>query len=301
MSQNRMLRTSEGTRAGAFGPNEWALTIACGLIWAASFLWIAVGLESFAPNFITWLRIAAGLAAVSCMPSSWKPIERRDWPAIVFLGVFYMAFPLALFPLAERHVSSSVTGMLNGATPLFVAVVAAIMLRRLPRRRQAIGVFIGLIGVVLIALPTLGEGSSSSTGVGLVLIALVSYGVSVNVIVPLQHRYGSLPVLWRLQIVAFVLMVPFGVAGLGESSFEWRPFLAVLALGILGTGVAYAFATTLGGRVGGTRASLITYLIPVVSIVVGRIFRGDRIAVLAGISTIVVVARAWVASPPPQR
>ena len=99
MSQNRMLRTSVGTRAGAFGPNEWALTIACGLIWGASFLWIAVGLESFAPNFITWLRIAAGLAAISCMPSSWKRIERRDWPAIVFLGIFYMAFPLALFPV----------------------------------------------------------------------------------------------------------------------------------------------------------------------------------------------------------
>jgi drug/metabolite transporter (DMT)-like permease len=142
----------------------------------------------------------------------------------------------------------------------------------------------------------LGEGSSSSTGVGLVLIALVSYGVSVNVIVPLQHRYGSLPVLWRIQIVAFVLMVPFGVAGLGDSSFAWRPLFAVLALGVLGTGVAYAFATTLGGRVGGTRASLITYLIPVVSIVVGRIFRGDRIAVLAGIGTVVVLVGAWIAS-----
>lgn len=296
MSQNRLLRTSVGTRAGAFGPSEWVLTIACGLIWGTSFLLIAVALESFAPNFITWLRIAAGLAAISCAPSSWKPIERRDWPAIVFLGVFYMAFPLALFPLAQRHVSSSVTGMLNGATPLFVAVVAAIMLRRLPRRQQAIGVFIGFIGVVLIALPTLGEGSSSSTGVALVLIALVSYGVSVNVIVPLQHRYGSLPVLWRLQIVAFILMVPFGVAGLDESSFEWRPFLAILVLGVLGTGVAYAMATTLGGRVGGTRASLITYLIPVVSIVVGRIFRGDHIAVLAGIGTVVVLAGAWIAS-----
>ena len=113
------------------------------------------------------------------------------------------------------------------------------MLRRLPRRQQAIGVFIGFIGVVLIALPTLGEGSSSSTGVGLILIALVSYGVSVNVIVPLQHRYGSLPVLWRIQIVAFILILPFGVAGLGDSSFEWRPFFAVLALGVLGTGYVY--------------------------------------------------------------
>jgi drug/metabolite transporter (DMT)-like permease len=296
MSQNRLLRTAAGTRAGAFGPNEWALTIACGLIWGTSFLLIAVGLESFAPNFITWLRIVAGLAAISCMPSSWKPIERRDWPAIVFLGVFYMAFPLALFPLAQRHVSSAVTGMLNGATPLFVAVVAALMLRRLPRRQQAIGVFIGFIGVVLIALPTLGEGSSSSTGVALILIALVSYGVSVNVIVPLQHRYGSLPVLWRIQIVALILMVPFAIAGLGESSFEWRPFLAILVLGVLGTGVAYAMATTLGGRVGGTRASLITYLIPVVSIVVGRMFRGDHIYVLAGIGTVVVLAGAWIAS-----
>jgi drug/metabolite transporter (DMT)-like permease len=295
VSQNRLLRTTVGTHAGSFGPAEWGLTIGCALIGGTTFLLIAVGLESFTPGFITWLRIAAGLAAISCVPSSWKPIDRRDWRALVFLGVFWIAFPLGLVSLALRHVSSSVTGMLNGATPIFVALVATMMLRHLPRRQQTAGLLIGFVGIVLIGLPTLGEGSSSATSVGLVLIALLSFGVSTNVAVPLQHRYGSLPVLWRCQIVAFVLMTPFGLAGL-SNRFAWRPFIACLALGVLGTGVAYVMAVTLGGRVGATRASLITYLIPVVSIVVGRIFRGDHIAVLAAVGTVVVLGGAWVAS-----
>ena len=100
--------------------------------------------------------------------------------------------------------------------------------------------------------------------------------------------------LWRLQIVVFVLMVPFGIAGVDDSSFEWRPFLAILALGVLGRG-SRTDGDHAGGPGWGTRASLITYLIPVVSIVVGRIFRGDRIAVWAGVGTVVVLIGAWIA------
>ena len=120
--------------------------------------------------------------------------------------------------------------------------------------------------------------------------------MAINVAVPLQHRYGSLPVLWRTQIVALVMTAPFAATGLAHSTFAWRPLIACVALGALGTGVAYALATTLAGRVGGTRASLITYLIPVVSIVLGRAFRGDHIAVLAGIGTAIVLGGAWIAS-----
>jgi drug/metabolite transporter (DMT)-like permease len=84
--------------------------------------------------------------------------------------------------------------MLNGGTPLFVAVVASVIARRLPPRGQVLGLAIGFGGVVLIALPSIRESSSSMFGVVLILIALVMYGFSLNVASPLQQQYGSLPV-----------------------------------------------------------------------------------------------------------
>ena len=81
-----------------------------------------------------------------------------------------------MFPFAEQHVSSALTGMLNGATPLFAAIVASAFARKAPERAVVIGLGVGLSGAVLIALPSLSEGSNSLFGVLLILAALVSYG-----------------------------------------------------------------------------------------------------------------------------
>ena len=199
-----------------------------------------------------------------------------------------------MFPLAERHVSSAVTGMLNGATPLFAAFIATLMLGKLPPRQQLIGLGVGFVGVLLIGLASYGEESSSLGGILLILIALASYGLAYNIAVPLQQRYGSLPVIWRALAVGLVLTLPMGLAGLDESTFAWRPLLACLALGVLGTGVAYVAMGTLAGRVGSTRASITTYVIPVVAIILGALFRNDHIAPLAVAGTAVVLAGAWI-------
>ena len=106
-----------------------------------------------------------------------------------------------MFPFAEQHVSSALTGMLNGATPLFVAAVASLLARRLPERGTLAGLVVGFGGAVVMALPAMG-GSSSAFGVGLIVAALVSYGVALNVARPLQQRNGAMPVVWRALGVA---------------------------------------------------------------------------------------------------
>ena len=127
-------------------------------------------------------------------------MARSDRAATAALGVLWLAFPLSMFPFAEQHVSSALTGMLNGATPLFAAAVASILARRMPSRTVLIGLAVGLLGAVLIALPGISEGGGSgdqARGVLLIVAALISYGVAVNLARPLQQRNGALPVIWR--------------------------------------------------------------------------------------------------------
>ncbi len=294
MARARVLTTAEGTNRDAFTPLDWGLLSTAGGIWGASFFFIAIGLDAFAPGVITSVRIIFGFATLALLPATRRVVDRSDWPRLALLGATWVAIPLTMFPLAERHVSSAVTGMLNGATPLFAAFIATLMLGKLPPRQQLIGLGVGFVGVLLIGLASYGEESSSLGGIVLILIALASYGLAYNIAVPLQQRYGSLPVIWRALAVGLVLTLPMGLAGLDESTFAWRPLLACLALGVLGTGVAYVAMGTLAGRVGSTRASITTYVIPVVAIILGALFRNDHIAPLAVAGTAVVLAGAWI-------
>lgn len=277
---------------GRFQPLDWVLFVVPGLIWGSSFFLIAVGLESLSPGLITPLRVLLGFATLSVLPASRAPVPRDAWPRIALLGVLWLAVPLTLFPYAEQHVSSSVTGMLNGGTPVFALLVASTIHRRLPSRGQFTGILVGLVGVVLIALPTIGEGSSSASGVAMILVAVVMYGFAINVAAPLQRSHGAQPVLWRAEMVALVLLAPLGVASLDESDFAWRPALAVLLLGVLGTAVAHALSATLAGRAGATRASATTYVMPVVSLSLGTVVRGEHVAVLAIVGSGLALAGA---------
>ena len=139
-------------------PADWVRLALPGVIWGSSFYFIAEGLDSFEPALITPLRVLFGLLTLLAFPAARAPIDRGDRPRIAVLGVVWLAVPLTLFPFAEERVSSSVTGMLNGATPLFVATVATMLARRPPPGRQLVGLLVGFAGVVLIALPTLDEG-----------------------------------------------------------------------------------------------------------------------------------------------
>jgi drug/metabolite transporter (DMT)-like permease len=308
-----MTTTADGQRTGASGsasseppvhyvmqPADWLRLALPGVIWGSSFYFIAEGLDSFEPALITPLRVLFGLLTLLAFPASRAPIEPADRWRIALLGVVWLAVPLTLFPFAEERVSSSVTGMLNGATPLFVATVATMIARRPPPGRQLVGLLVGFAGVVVIALPSLDSGSSSALGVGMIFAALACYGVSLNMARPLLLRYGSLPVLCRAQAVALVLTAPFGIAAVPRSSFAWTSALAVLALGVLGTGAAYVLAAANVGRLGSTRASVSTYLIPVVALALGVVIRDEEVAALAIIGSLVALSGAYLTNRSPR-
>jgi drug/metabolite transporter (DMT)-like permease len=128
------------------------------------------------------------------------------------------------------------------------------------------------------------------------LVALASYGLSINIAAPLQQAYGALPVLWRVQMAALVMSLPLGGYALADSSFALVPLLAMVALGVGGTALAFVAMTTLIGRVGGSRASVTIYITPPVALFLGWLLRDDAVAPIAIAGSAIAILAAWVVS-----
>ncbi len=297
MASTRLLMTSHGTNREAFAAVDWTLFLSLSLIWGASFLFMAIGLDAFHPGLVTWLRVGFGASFMALLPQARRTsIPPEDRMRVRSLGALWIALPLTLFPIAQQWIDSAVAGMLNGAMPIFTAVLATFLLKSLPGRLQVIGLLIGFAGIVAIALPSAGRGSTAAIGVILVLIATVCYAFAVNMVTPLQQAYGSLAVIARVQWVGALLVTPYGIYGLMNSSFAWPSLLAVLAVGFLGTGVAFVMMAKLAGSVGPTRAAFLTYVIPVVALALGVVFRNEVISPIAIIGVVLVIAGALLAS-----
>jgi len=208
----------------------------------------------------------------------------------------WMAFPLSMFPFAEQRISSALTGMLNGANPLFVVIVASFLARRRPSRQVLTGLAVGMAGAVLIALPGLDDGRSSVTGIALVLLALASYGIALNLARPLQQSYGGLPVILRALGVALVLTAPLGVPDLLRAEWTPRAALAMFALGAFGTALAQVMMAKAAGLFGASTASGTTFLMPVVALALGVVVRGEQVSMVSVTGSAVCLAGAWLIS-----
>ena len=287
---------AEASAAAAFTPADWGIFTSIAAIWGASFLFIAVGLESLEPGLVTLLRVGLGAATLNLLPGDRIRIDRSDRARLVAVSIVWVSIPFTLFPLAEQRINSAVTGLLNGATPTFVAVFAALFFGRRTSGHQLLGIAVGFSGVVLISTPSLREGSTEAIGVGLVLLATLCYGLATNLVVPLQQRYGSRAVMGRMLALATIWTLPFGLVSLPGSSIEPGPIAAVAVLGIVGTGFAFLLMGNLVGRVGATRASIITYLIPVVALTLGVVFQDDHVAASALVGVVLVIGGALLAS-----
>ena len=293
----RLPVTAEGRSSAAFEPFDWMLIAVASAVWGASFLLIAEGLETLEPGLVAFGRLAFGFLALTLVPKARRTkIDPVDRPRLVMLGFVWLAVPMMLFPIAEQWVSSAVAGMLNGAVPLVAALIASVLLRRAPGRNQIAGLIVGFLGVLAISLPSMTGGSRTALGASLVLVAIVSYGFAGNFIVPLQQRYGSLPIIWRAQMAGLVFTAPYAagrraglLAGVEAGGCGRCPRC-------LGTGLAFVAAGTLFGRVGATRGSVIGYLIPVVALGLGVVFRDEHVAALAIAGLILVLLGAWLTS-----
>jgi drug/metabolite transporter (DMT)-like permease len=258
---------------------------------------VSTALEAFHPGVVAFSRLALGAAVLAMVPGARSQIVPSDRPRLLLLGAVWMGVPFLLLAFAQLRVGSAVAGMANGTLPIFAAVIAWLWVRRRPRAAHLAGLVLGVVGVVLISWPSELQGfENDATGMALLFVAFGLLGVAANLAVPLQQRYGSLPVVLKAQYAGLAVLAPFAAAGLPRSSWSWTSGLALLPLGVLSSGLAFVALATLLGTTGADRGTIATYLVPVVAILLGVAFRGEAIAGLAGIGTALVLAGSWLAS-----
>ena len=193
-----------------FTSADWGLFVSVAVIWGASFLFIDIGLDALPPGVITLMRVGLGALALAVLPlpRQHTKIRPEDRFRIVTLSVVWVAIPFTLFPIAEQHISSAVAGLLNGGTPIFAAIFAMALLGQATRGAQLLGIAVGFVGVVFVSLPSIGEGSSETFGVALVVLATVCYGFAITLAGPMQQRYGSVNLMAKVLALATIWTVP---------------------------------------------------------------------------------------------
>jgi drug/metabolite transporter (DMT)-like permease len=261
------------------------------LIWGSSFLLMKVGLRTLAPLQISGLRIFAGTATLLgllAVTGGRLPRERRTWGHLAVSGVFLTALPFSLFAAGEERVSSALAGIGNATTPIAAVFFALALLpsdRLSPRKLTA--VLIGFAGVIVIMQPWESAGRPDLLGFGMTLVAGASYGLGWSY----KRRFlghadlGGLSMPTALLLVGSALMVPvllvWWLFNRSTYAAPWTghvdaggggallPLLCVLVLGVVGTGLAYMLQFDVVRGAGATVSTTVTYLIPVVSVLLG--------------------------------
>jgi drug/metabolite transporter (DMT)-like permease len=282
-----------------FGPPEWSLSVAVAIIWGSSFLWIAIAIDHVEAPVVPLARCIFGALALLCFPSARRMIHRQDVALFAVTGLVWMAIPFLLYPLAERTVNTSITGMMNGGLPVVTTVVTALFTRRVPSGRRIAAVTIGAAGIAMISLASVtGDKGADGTGIALLLLALVCYAAAVNIARPLQAKYGALASMLWLTIFGALWSLPLGIAALPNSNVDWPAVGSLVVLGAVGTGVAFAMYGVLLQRSGPVRGMIGIFFTPIVGLILGVTVRDDELHVVSIIGMLVVIVGAMLTSRP---
>lgn len=261
--------------------------LALAAIWGSSFLFIKVGVEELHPLQLTLYRVAAGaltLLVVLAVLRDRLPREPRVWAHLFVIAAFGVAMPFTLFGYGEQRVESMLAGIWNATTPLIVLPLAVLVFRteRLTARR-GIGLALGFAGVLVVLGVWEGVGGAHFAGQLMCFGAAACYGVAI----PYQKRFVagsahsgvSLSAAQLLMAAAQLAIVTPLVAGAPPVPTELSPrvLASVLALGALGTGLAFVVNMRNIRVVGASTASSVTYLIPVFAVLIGALVLDERL------------------------
>jgi drug/metabolite transporter (DMT)-like permease len=277
---------------------SWLWLILLASIWGASYMLIKIGLRDLSAPMIAWARIA--LAAGVLVPLA---VAQRELGSVrglagpvTLIGAVQVAGPFLLIALGEQEISSALAGILVATAPIFTAVLA-IWVDHEERSEgvRLVGIVLGIAGVAaLFGLDLSGSGSAVLGGLAIVLAGL---GYAIGGFLVKRRAAGAPPIgiaAWVMVassawlFPAALLTAPGSAPGLG-------PLAAVLALGVVGTGIAFAIFYTLIGRVGPARSFIVAYLAPGFAVMYGAVLLDEQItgATIAGLA--LILAGSWLA------
>jgi drug/metabolite transporter (DMT)-like permease len=260
--------------------------LALGLVWGASFLFMKVGLEGVSFGQVALARLVFGAITLGIIMIAMRtrlPREPIVWVHFAVVATTYCVVPFLLFAWAEQYVASSLASIYNAVTPITTAILATLAFRveRLARG-QVLGVLVGVIGVVIVVAPwNAGALNGNLWGQLACLGAVTCYGFSFGYIRKfLSHRAIPATTLafMNIAIAAVIMVILTPVVASGPIRFSWPVLLSLLALGALGTGLAYIWNMNVLRAWGPTAASGVTYVTPVVGVALGIILLHESLS-----------------------
>ncbi|MFS0704230.1 DMT family transporter [Cellulomonas sp. 179-A 9B4 NHS] len=264
------------------------LYLGAALVWGSSFLFTKVGLEGLAPAQVALGRLLLGavtlVVVMTVLRRRW-PRDRRTWGHLTVIGVLLCVVPFQLFAWAGQHLASGLSSILNATTPLMTSLAVALVLpaERLTRR-QGLGIAVGAVGVVVIVGPwTYLDGGGVAAPLPAVLACLgatACYGLGMTYmrrfVTPLRLPAETVAA-GQIAVAALVMLALAPAVARGPVTLTWPVVLSMVGLGALGTGMAYVWNTRVVDTWGAQRASTVTYLTPVVGVVLGILVLDERL------------------------
>jgi len=262
-------------------------------VWGSSFLMIKYSLQELSEFDIALYRILLPTIVLNIFNRDKVDILKEDYKYFLILGVIYMTLPFYLFALAEKTITSALAGLINGSTPIFVALIAILFYKEKVTLLQKIFITTGFVGVVVLSVGGQSIASGSSKGILYALIASICYGVAINMVQPLLKKYtpiGALKMLLRsASFSSILLLAPFSTWTIPSFSVSLFP---ILLLGIGSSGFAFLTFYKLIDDVGAVPSIVTVNIIPIFSILFGYIFLKEitTSTQLIGVSIIVISA-----------
>lgn len=252
-----------------------------GALWGGSFLFMRVAVPEFGAVPLMAMRVT--VASLFLLPLAAHarrlPAMRERAGSLLVLGVINSAFPFCLFAFATLSLTAGFTAVLNAVAPLFTALVVLLWLGECLSRVALAGLLVGLLGVVLLVWDKLDfSGGAVAIGICAGLLGSLSYGFAANFIKVKMSGLGSLEMAAGSQLMATVLLLPLCLWLWPAQMPSTQSWLAVLALGVVCTGVAYILFFRLMTRLGPSKAMTVTFLVPLSAMLLGALFLDEAVS-----------------------
>jgi drug/metabolite transporter (DMT)-like permease len=258
--------------------------VALGITWGCSFIFIELGLKFLTPFGVAFGRCILGAITLLLVVKVSKiklPSEKSVWQKLWIVAMLLNVVPGVLFAFAQQYVTSVLAGIINATTPLMTLIFMLILFREEKlKREQILGLLIGAFGVMVVLGVWKGVGENQLLGVVALLVAVACYGYSfpytTRKILPLGLKPEAAAAM-QLSMAAITLLPLYLINGISKDYYPPGPVLAMLALGILGSGFAYIWNFSIIAAAGSSIASSVTYVTPVVAVFVGWLFLAESI------------------------
>ena len=270
--------------------------LALGLVWGCSFIFIELGLVFLSPFGVTFVRCALGAITLLIFAKARKvelPKGKAIWKKLWVVAMLLNVVPGVLFAFAQQYITSALAGIINATTPLMTLIFMLLIFREEKiKREQVYGLLIGALGVMTVVGVWKELGGNQLIGVIALLIAVSCYGASypysTRNVIPLGLKPEALAT-GQLLMATMTLLPLFIFDGFSSDNYETKSIIAMMCLGIFGSGFAYIWNFSVTAAAGSAIGSTVTYITPVVAVIVGWLYLNEEIVWHEPVGALVVI------------